>query len=50
LKKIAKELGVPGITHFALEIIPFLYAKLYGARSRKNQKVLEALQEIAATL
>ena len=33
-----------------LEIITVFSARLYGARSRKNQKVLEALKEAAATL
>src|SRR6202789_4068233 len=33
-----------------LEIITVFSARLYGARSRKNQKLLEALKEAAATL
>lgn len=33
-----------------LEIITVFSARLYGARNRKNQKVLEALKEAAATL
>jgi predicted site-specific integrase-resolvase len=33
-----------------LEIITVFSARLYGARSRKNQKVLEALKEAAAAL
>jgi len=33
-----------------LEIITVFSARLYGARSRKNQKVLEVLKEAAATL
>ena len=33
-----------------LEIITVFFARLYGARSRKNQKILEALKEAAATL
>jgi len=33
-----------------LEIITVFSARLDGVRSRKNQKVLEALKEAAATL
>ena len=33
-----------------LEIITVFSARLYGARSRKNQKLLEALKEAAATI
>jgi predicted site-specific integrase-resolvase len=33
-----------------LEIITVFSARLYGARSCKNQKVLEAPKEAAATL
>ena len=33
-----------------LEIITVFSARLYGARSHKNQKLLEALQEVATTL
>ena len=33
-----------------LEIITVFSARLYGARSRKNQKLLEALKEAAKTI
>ncbi|HSX37314.1 MAG TPA: hypothetical protein VLE95_00610 [Chlamydiales bacterium] len=51
IEKVAGELGVQGTLEIIqLEIIIVFSARLYGARSRKNQKVLEALKEAAATL
>jgi predicted site-specific integrase-resolvase len=38
------------VVHDVLEIITVFSARLYGARSRKNKKLIEALQEAAQAL